>query len=257
MKIIAIMNQKGGIGKTMTAAAIAYIMGEERGKKVLICDADQQGNISLLYDRFDPDGQGMSELLENHQAAGGAYSTADLIQATPYSNVDIIPANGYLMHTNMALLQEEGEDQILRFAAAMNEVRTVYDYCIVDCGLIMDMTVTNVLIASDLVIVTAKIGGLEIEAAANMNDQLESLKDFNPDIHMKVLMTMRQKNQTTLQVEEWLKTQSGHDCFATAIRRSIIAEKSTVDHVPLPKFSKNCIVTQDYRAVTYELMKEV
>ena len=45
MKIIAVMNQKGGIGKTMTAAAIAYIMGEEKGKKVLICDADQQGNV--------------------------------------------------------------------------------------------------------------------------------------------------------------------------------------------------------------------
>lgn len=139
MKIIAVMNQKGGIGKTMTAAAIAYIMGEEKGKKVLICDADQQGNISLLYDRFDPEGQGMSELLENHQAAGGAYSTTDLIRTTPYGNIDIIPANGYLMRTNMTLLQEEGEDQILRFAAAMNEVRTIYDYCIVDCGLIMDM----------------------------------------------------------------------------------------------------------------------
>ena len=111
MKIIAVMNQKGGIGKTMTAAAIAYIR-----KKVLICDADQQGNISLLYDRFDPEGQGMSELLENHQAAGGAYSTTDLIQTTPYGNIDIIPANGYLMRTNMTLLQEEGEDQILRFA---------------------------------------------------------------------------------------------------------------------------------------------
>ena len=242
MKIIAVMNQKGGIGKTMTAAAIAYIMGEEKGKKVLICDADQQGNISLLYDRFDPEGQGMSELLENHQAAGGAYSTTDLIQTTPYGNIDIIPANGYLMRTNMTLLQEEGEDQILRFAAAMNEVRTIYDYCIVDCGLIMDMTVTNVMIAADLVIVPVKIGGFEIEAAANMDSQLTSF---------------RRINQTTLQVEEWLKTQSGHDCFATAIRRSIIAEKSTVAQVPLPKFSKNCIVTQDYRAATYELMKEV
>lgn len=135
MKIIAVMNQKGGIGKTMTAAAIAYIMGEEKGKKVLICDADQQGNISLLYDRFDPEGQGMSELLENHQAAGGAYSTTDLIRTTPYGNIDIIPANGYLMRTNMTLLQEEGEDQILRFAAAMNEVRTIYDYSGLDFSL--------------------------------------------------------------------------------------------------------------------------
>ena len=113
----------------------------------------------------------------------------------------------------MTLLQEEGEDQILRFAAAMNEVRTIYDYCIVDCGLIMDMTVTNVMIAADLVIVPVKIGGFEIEAAANMDSQLTSFRRINPDIRMKVLMTMRQKNQTTLQVEEWLKTQSGHDCF--------------------------------------------
>ena len=51
MKTIAIMNQKGGIGKTMTAASIAYLLGEEQGKKVLLVDADQQGNVSMLYDR--------------------------------------------------------------------------------------------------------------------------------------------------------------------------------------------------------------
>lgn len=257
MKIIAVMNQKGGIGKTMTAAAVAYILGEEKEKKVLVVDADQQGNISMLYNSFDPEGQGMSELLENHQATGGTYSTSDLIKTTPYNNVDIVPANGYLMRTNMQLLMEQGEDQVLRFAAAMNEVRTMYDYCIVDCGLLMDMTVTNVMMATDLVIVPVKIGGFEIEAAANMDEQLVSFRSVNPDIHMKVLMTMRQKNQTTLQIEDWLKTRSGHDCFETAIRRSIIAEKSTVAHVPLPKFSKNGIVTQDYRAVTSELIKEV
>ena len=64
MKIITVMNQKGGIGKTMTAASLAYILGQEHGKKVLLVDADQQGNVSMLYDRFEPEGIGMSELLE-------------------------------------------------------------------------------------------------------------------------------------------------------------------------------------------------
>lgn len=59
MKTIAIMNQKGGIGKTMTAASIAYLLGEEQGKKVLLVDADQQGNVSMLYDRYKPEGIGM------------------------------------------------------------------------------------------------------------------------------------------------------------------------------------------------------
>ena len=130
MKIITVMNQKGGIGKTMTAASLAYILGQEHGKKVLLVDADQQGNVSMLYDRFEPEGIGMSELLEKHRSTGGTYSTTELIQTTPYDNVDIIPANGYLMRTNMQLLLNEKEDQIIRFAAAMLEVQDAYDYCI-------------------------------------------------------------------------------------------------------------------------------
>lgn len=257
MKIITVMNCKGGIGKTMTAASISYILGAEQNKKVLVVDADQQGNISMLYDRFEPEGEGMSEILEEHKAIGGAYSTTDLIKTTPYDNIDIIPANGYLMRTNAELLHVESEDQALRFAIAMNEVRAVYDYCITDCGLIMDATAINVLMATDLVIVPVKIGGFEIEAADNMDEQLETIRGQNEHIRMKVLMTMRQKNKTSLQVEQYMKEQSGHDCFKTAVRRSIIAEKSTIARMPLPEFSKNCIVTKDYREVTKEILKEM
>lgn len=258
MKIVAVMNQKGGIGKTMTAASIAYIIGEEHGKKVLIADADQQGNISMLYDRYEPEGIGMPELLErNIRIMGGRYRVADVIQTTPHGKIDIIPANGYLMRTNMELLFQETEDQILRFRTAMEEAKDAYDYCIVDCGLLMDMTVTNVLVAADIVIVPVKTGGFEIAAIENMAEQLEDLRSINPEIRMKLLMTMRQKNKTSLQVEEWLKNASGYECFETAVRRSIIAEKSTMESVPLPRFSKNGIVTQDYRKVVQELLKDM
>ena len=251
MKIIAVMTQKGGVGKTVTASSIAYILGEEQKKRVLLVDADQQGNVSMLFGRFEPTGIGMSELLERHRTAGGTYSTADLIQTTDYQYIDIIPANGYLMRTNMQLLLNEKEDQIARFAAAMLEVQEAYDYCIVDCGLLMDMTVTNVLVAADLVIVPVKIGGFELE------EQLEDLRSLNDRIRMKVLMTMRQKNKTSLQVQEWLNVSSGQECFATAIRRSIIAEKATMAHLPLPKFSRNGIATKDYREVVQELLTDM
>lgn len=257
MKIIAVMTQKGGVGKTVTASSIAYILGEEQKKRVLLVDADQQGNVSMLFGRFEPTGIGMSELLERHRTAGGTYSTADLIQTTDYQYIDIIPANGYLMRTNMQLLLNEKEDQIARFAAAMLEVQEAYDYCIVDCGLLMDMTVTNVLVAADLVIVPVKIGGFELEAITNMDEQLEDLRSLNDRIRMKVLMTMRQKNKTSLQVQEWLNVSSGQECFVTAIRRSIIAEKATMAHIPLPVFSKNGVVTKDYREVVRELMEDL
>ena len=151
---------------------------------------------------------------------------------------------------------EEG-NQILRLAEDLEDVAAAYDYCVIDCGLIMDMTVMNALVAADLVIVPVKLGGFEIEAADNMDEQLESIRKFNDRIRMKVLITMRQKNKTTLQVEEWLKENSGHDCFQTVIRRSVVAEKSTIAHVPLPKFSRGCIATQDYRAVAYELLRNL
>ena len=227
MKIIAVMTQKGGVGKTMTASSLAYILGVEHGKRVLIADADQQGNISMLYGRFEPQGIGMSELL------------------------------GFLMRTNMTLLLLEQDNQILRFKMAMEEIQDRYDYCIVDCGLLMDMTVTNVLVAADLVILPVKVGGFEIEAIVNMEEQLEDLRGFNSDIRVKLLMTMRQKNMTSLQVEEWLKASSGQDCFQTAIRRSIVAEKATMERIPLPKFSKSGIVAKDYREVAEELLKDM
>lgn len=257
MKIIAVMTQKGGVGKTMTAASIAYILGEEYGKKVLIADADQQGNISMLYGRFEPEGIGMSELLERHKDAGGTYEASKLIQTTPYEHIDIIPANGYLMNTNMRLLLQEKEDQIFRFKKAMEEIEAVYDYCIVDCGLLMDMTVTNVLMAADLVILPVKIGGFEIEAITNMEEQLEDIRGFNDKIQMKLLMTMFQKNKTSMNVQVWLNVSSGQECFQRAIRRSIVAEKATMARLPLPKFSKGCTASQDYRVVVHELLEDM
>lgn len=257
MKIISVMNEKGGIGKTMTAAAIAYILGEEKGFRVLVVDADQQGNISALYRQYAPEGIGMSELMEKHRAAGGIYSTADVTKTTQYSHIDIIPSNGYLMRTNMNLLLNTNSDQISRFAAAMQEIEGAYDFVIADCGLVLDMTVTNVLLASDLIVLPVKLGGFETQSALNMMEQLEDMRSINPEIKAKVLMTMKQKNKTSDQMEQWLHEEFGWDCFRTAVRRSVVAEKSTIARKPLPKYSKNCTASQDYRQLTEELLKEM
>ncbi|MGB8452761.1 MAG: ParA family protein [Anaerocolumna sp.] len=254
MKVIAVMNPKGGIGKTITASSIGYILGEEHKRKTLIVEGDQQGNISKLFGRYEPEGIGMSELLERHWAAGGDYSTNDLIKTTLYENIDIIPANGYLMRTNMNLLLEQEENQINRFKDAIEEISGVYDYVICDCGLTLDMTVTNILVAADLVIAPVKLGGFEVDALDNIIEQIEDLKQFNPNLDIKMLMTMKQKNKTTLEAEEWLK--NNHNAYKYSIRRSVVVEKSTYVFMPLPKFSKNGIVTQDYREVVAELLQD-
>lgn len=188
---------------------------------------------------------------------GGTYKTGDLIRPTEYSHVDIIPANGYLMKTDMNLLLKSEDNQVTRLREALEEVSDAYDYCVCDCGRLLDMVVINILIAAELIIAPVKVGGYEIEALQNLEEQIEDLRDINPDLRIKALMTMRQKNKTSLEVEEWLKAESGFDMFVTPIRRSIIAEKSTTAMIPLPKFSKRGIVSQDYRCVVHELLTEM
>ena len=73
MRIIAVMSPKGGIGKTTTSDAIAYMLGEEQEKRVLVLDGDPQGDTSKTFEAYEPEGTGMSELLERHVSVGGSY----------------------------------------------------------------------------------------------------------------------------------------------------------------------------------------
>lgn len=257
MKMIAVMSPKGGIGKTTTADTIAYILGEEYERRVLVIDGDPQGDTSKTFGRYEPEGIGMSELLERHKCVGGDYHTSELIQTTKYSHIDIIPANGYLMRTDMNLMLKQEENQITRLRDALEEVSGAYDYCICDCGRLLDMVVINILIASDIVIAPVKVGGYENEALHNLEEQIENLRSFNSKLRIKGIMTMRQKNKTSLEFETWLREASGFDMFVTPVRRSIVVEKATIGMTVLPKFSTNGIVTRDYRSIVTELLEEI
>ena len=254
MTTIAVMSPKGGIGKTTTSDSIAYILGEEQGKKVLVIEGDQQGDTSETFGCYEPEGIGMSELIENHVNVGGRFKTTDLIRATEFSHIDIIPANGYLMQTDMNLLMKSEDEQVHRLRNALQEVNEVYDYCICDCGRLFDMVVINILVAADAVIVPVKVGGYEVKALQSISEQIG---DINPEIKIKAILTMRQKNKTSLEFEDWLKDASGYDVFVTPVRRSVIAERATIAMQPLPKFSPRCITSQDYRNIVHELLREV
>ena len=255
MKVIAVMSPKGGIGKTTTADTIAYILGEEKGKEVLVLDGDPQGDTSKIFGAYEPEGTGMSELLEHHRNLGGLYGTWDLIQQTDYDTIDIIPANGYLMKTDMELMMRQESNQVTRLRDALEEVQGLYDYCICDCGRLLDMVVINILMASDLVIAPMKVGGYENDALYALQEQLDDLESLGKQLGIIGLMTMRQKNKTTLEFEGWMRTMSGFSMFDTPVRRSIVVEKASMARLPLPKFSRNGISTKDYRAVVEELLQ--
>ncbi len=254
MKVMAVMSPKGGIGKTTTADSIAYILGEEMEKRVLILEGDQQGDTSETYGCYEPEGVGMSELIEKHVNVGGSFRTVDVIKATRFAHIDIVPANGYLMQTDMNLLMKTEENQIFRIRDALEEIRDAYDYCICDCGRLFDMVVINILMAAGLVIVPVKVGGYEVRAVMSMAEQIEELKHINPALRIKTLLTMRQKNKTSLDFEEWLRETSGFAMFSIPVRRSVIVERAAIEARPLPEFSPRCIASKDYREIVLEII---
>ena len=102
-----------------------------------------------------------------------------------------------------------------------------------------------------------------IEEYLNLSDAVHTERNLNMSIPNNSILkdgkikNRGEKNKTSLEVEEWLKADSGFDMFVTPVRRSIVAEKSTTAMIPLPKFSKRGIVSQDYRCVVHELLKEM
>lgn len=256
MKIIAVMSPKGGIGKTTTADSIAYILGEEYGKRVLMIDGDSQGDTSKIFGVYEPEGIGLNGLLERCVEDGENYNTSDFIRTTRYEHIDIIPANEYLIQTNMKLRFQEEKNQVTKMRDALTEVSDVYDYCICDCGRLFDMVVINILTSASLVIAPVKVGGFENEALHNLEEQVEEIKKVNEDLEIRVIMTMRQKNKTSMEMEIWLRNEYGQNMFVTPVKRSVIVEKSSIAMQPLPEFSKRGTVTQDYRNIVEEIMRE-
>lgn len=264
MERIAVLNLKGGIGKTTTAVSLATIMATE-GKNVLLVDCDMQGNASKALGQYNADGRGTHSIMQGDELPEECVLKVTVLDPEARGTLDIIPTNMYLMQANAQVLQDTEAEQLHILDRALERLEAperkgraaAYDLVIFDCALGLDMTVLNAVIASDLIIAPVPFGGYEIDGLQQLWGQVEDLKSIKPDLQMKALFTMKQGNKTNKQFEEWLHDLSGYDVFDAAITRSVVVQKAALEGVPLPVFSKNGIATKDYRAVAEELAQDL
>ena len=161
MKVISVINLKGGVAKTFTVANMAYEL-YRRGYKVLLIDNDKQGNLSKAYSRYDAENIApVTKLL-----AGEWDSVDELIQHTDYEGIDIVTANMSLFGATWNLTKEDSENQIERYKALVYArvqyygdctVYGKYDYCIIDNPPDIGLNVVNALAITDEVIVPVKV----------------------------------------------------------------------------------------------------
>ncbi len=197
MKVINLLNMKGGVAKTFTAVNMAYELWR-RNYKVLLWDNDKQGNLSRAYRRYDAESMSPAAKILKGKWEG----QEGLIQATDYEGIDIITANLSLFGAVCSLMREEGANLTGRYQGFLMEGRDTeggmplcerYDYCIIDNPPDIGANVVNALAIADEVIVPVKIDNDALEGLDIVAGQVEDVKAVNPMIILKgVLVTAYQ-----------------------------------------------------------------
>lgn len=255
MKTISIANLKGGVGKTITTINLSYLLASEFGMRVLVVDNDQQGNTSQFFGRYDYEHPGMSEVMLRK-----CDDANDVIQKTNNPNLDIIASNLSLAMAERQVQSEAGGcPQQVRLREVLKKVDTWYDYCIIDNAPSLGMCVINALVASDFLIVPAKIDRFTFDGIESLLEQAKQMREyFNPYLRLLgTLVTCYRRNDSNESGEEYLKQAEQYKVFDHHIRYTEKVDESTFSSEPIMVHSKYCGAAKDYRGWAQEVLEKI
>lgn len=249
-KIVSITNQKGGVGKTTTAVSLAYQLAEE-GKKTLFVDIDPQANGTSSF------GVNKRNIKQSvYEVLIGECNVRDAIIKTKYPNVDVLPTNMNLAGAEIEMVGMENRVDLLK--TALNKIRHLYDYIIIDCPPSLSLLTLNALNASNSVLIPLQPEYLALEGVSQLVNTIKLVKTrYNPALYIEgVLLTMYDgRLNVTLQVANEIKKYFGNKVYKTVIARNVRLSEAPSHGVPVQIYDRYSKGALAYREMTREFLQ--